>query len=134
MAGYDPWLVGLLVAGAAAIGSVALSIVWLVRLYSHYGLAQPPEEILQMDRALRAGHTARVDLAPYTFDRERNGRATHRRTLHTREGRWDLTVELEGDELLAYQARLTHAASQLMNYTVQGWAKPPNIIQEDGCG
>jgi len=85
MAGYDPWLVGLLFAGAGGLCAVVLSAVWLVRLDRRHGLAEPPEEILRMDRELKEGG-ARVDLSLFAPDRELNGRATHRRTLQSEDG------------------------------------------------
>jgi len=133
MAGYDPWMFADLLMLVGGVLAVFLSVVWLLRLYRRYGLAEPPEEIQGLDQALRNGEV-HVDLAPFVFDRELNDRTTYTRELPNDDGRWDLTIELEGDTVVAFQARLIHKRSRWMNRTVQGWTKRPKIIQEDGCG
>ena len=102
------------------------------RMLGNAHLANPPAEVGRLQQELPAG-PFHMDLTAFVPDRECNGRTTHRRAYDTSDGLWTLVIEMEGDRVVAFQARLKHNKSWLMNQTIEGWTEYPKIIQPDGC-
>jgi hypothetical protein len=125
-------MTGFLIAVTLALVALVASVWWLLRLHRRYGLAGLPPEIERLDADLETGST-RLSFDGWALDREKGGRASWRRKYTTADGLWDVVVECEGDDVVAYQARLTHARSRWMNATRERWSKTPKIIVIEGC-
>jgi len=133
MAGIDPWLIIDILALLGAVLAIILAVYWLLWLDKKYGFPEAPDEVESLRKEIKSGPLA-IDLMPYVFDRELNDRKTYKRSFDTNDGHWVLTVEIEEQSVVAFQAVLSHNKSWLMGRTVEDWNKYPKIIQPYGCG
>lgn len=120
----------LVISGICALIFVAPTLLlgWSIK---RYGIAEPPEEVKCLDSRIKNG-AVHVDLIPFTFDKEKYGRKTYRRLFVTEDGKWELTIELEGDEVIAYQAVFKHKTSWWRETVRENWKKYPKIMMPSG--
>lgn len=131
MSNSDPYLTVLLIALCAGIGLVAASTYGLLWLWRRHGHAEPPPDIARLRDHIH-DQPLKIDLARFSPDKELNGRRTLQREYTTADGTWTLAVELDGEAVIAYRARLRHGRSWLMSTTLEGCHLRPKILTEDG--
>jgi hypothetical protein len=112
---------------------IAGFMLWYMGLIRKFGLPELPPDIETLDNQL-AGSGVMMDTGGYRPDREKDGRKTVARIYQTKDGVWDVVLELEGELIIAYQAMLKHSGTRWLNSTREKWVKEPRIIRIIGNG
>jgi len=113
--------------------AIAVFILWYSALINKHGLPELPDEIAAVDSSMKDGGVA-VDISTYRFGEERQERKTYLKSFESDSGHWDVTIEMDGEKAIAYQALLKHNKTRLLNSVREGWAVDPKIIRIIGCG
>ena len=113
--------------------AIAVFIFWYSALINKHGLPELPDEIVVLDGSMEHGGMV-FDINTYRFGEERHGRKTYLKSFESDSGHWDVTVEMEEEKAVAYQALLKHNKTRLLNSVRERWATEPRIIRIIGCG
>jgi hypothetical protein len=124
----DPYFIFLIFFFATGFMAIVLFILFYQKLEKRYGYSEAPDDIKQLAATIK-NDRVQIDLALFSVDIEKLGRKTYKRIYLTPDGIWELTVEIEGACVVAFQARLRHNKSWFMNRTCEGWKNYPKIIQ-----
>ena len=103
-------MIGFIIAAVIAIILIAAYIALEVWLTKRYGVPELPDDIKWLDSRIEH-EPVHLDLSRFAFDKKMFGRKTYTRPYDTQDGRWLLTVEMEGDIAVAYRAVLKHNKS-----------------------
>lgn len=118
-----PFLTVFAVALLLLVGSVIL-LIWSQK---KFGIAEPPLPIEELRQNIKAD-PIHIDLTPFTPGKELFGRKTFVRVFIVDDGKWQLTVELENEVVVAFEAVFKHKKSWWLGLTIDGWNKYPKIL------
>jgi len=108
--------------------AIAAFVVWYMGLIKKFGLPDLPEDIELIDREMDNA-CAVINTDTYESDIEREERRTFLKSFQTKDGIWNVKVEVEGNRAVAYQAILHHSKSRWLDSTREKWTKQPKIIR-----